>query len=129
MPSSCQPACTVSCSAGSTLSRRGQRRAARIASVIGRGFTSSLVASAYPDLGVEPMVHDDLLRLTATRLMGLENPESRAFAFAHAVTRDVAYDSLPNSMRTVLHGCVGDLFSRQTPGGDGGGGGGGGGGA
>ncbi len=94
----------------------GPRRAVKIASVIGREFRSPLVAAAYPELGVESAVHGDLLALTETRLIALEDPANRGFAFGHAVTRDVAYDALPFSVRTVLHGRVGDVLE-QEPGG------------
>ncbi len=35
----------------------GSRRAVKVASVIGRAFHTPLVATAYPDLGVEEAVH------------------------------------------------------------------------
>lgn len=94
----------------------GPRRAVKVASVVGREFGSALVAAAYPDLGAETIVHDDLIRLSATRLIGLEDPAARGFAFGHAVTHDVAYDSLPYSMRTVLHGRLGDVLEREPDG-------------
>jgi adenylate cyclase len=94
----------------------GPRRAVKVASVIGRTFRSPLVAAAYPDLGDEPVVHDDLVAVAATRLIELENPLERAFAFGHAVTRDVAYDSLPYSVRTVLHGRVGYALESEPDG-------------
>ena len=94
----------------------GPRRAVKVASVIGRDFRSPLVAAAYPDLGSESAVHEDLVRLTSTRLIGLEDARARAFAFAHAVTREVAYDSLPYSVRTVLHGRVGDALEAEPDG-------------
>ncbi|WP_151083240.1 AAA family ATPase [Nocardioides cynanchi] len=96
----------------------GPRRAVKVASVIGRTFRSPLVAAAYPDLGDEPVVHDDLVAVASTRLIELENPAERAFAFGHAVTRDVAYDSLPFSIRTVLHGRVGDALESEPDGPD-----------
>ena len=94
----------------------GPRRAVKVASVIGREFRAPLVAAAYPDLGAEPVVDDHLVELTATRLISLEDPATRAFAFAHAVTRDVAYESLPHSVRTVLHGRVGDVLEQEPDG-------------
>ncbi len=94
----------------------GPRRAVKVASVIGRAFRSPLVAAAYPDLGVEAAVHEDLVRLSTTRLIGLEDASARAFAFGHAVTREVAYDSLPYSVRTVLHGRVGDVLEAEPDG-------------
>ena len=95
-----------------------QRRAVKVASVIGRAFRSPLVAAAYPDLGPEKVVHDDLVSLTPTRLIELEDPRDKAFAFGHAVTRDVAYDSLPFAMRSLLHGQVGDALEREPDGPD-----------
>ena len=94
----------------------GPRRAVGVASVIGRAFRSPLVAAAYPDLGPEPVVHGDLVTLAATRLIDLEDPADKAFAFGHAVTRDVAYDSLPFSVRSLLHGRVGDVLESEPDG-------------
>ena len=94
----------------------GSRRAVKVASVIGRAFHTPLVATAYPDLGAEEAVHRDLLGAATTRLIDLEDPAERAFAFGHAVTRDVAYDSLPFSVRSVLHGRVGDALESESDG-------------
>ncbi len=96
--------------------QEGSRRAVKVASVIGRAFHSQLVAAAYPDLGVEDAVHDDLMGAASTRLIDLEDPVARAFAFGHQVTRDVAYDSLPFSTRTVLHGRIGDALETEPDG-------------
>ena len=84
----------------------GPRRAVKVASVIGRTFGSRLVAGAYPDLGPADAVHGDLVTMAGTRLIDLEDAHERQFAFGHAVTRDVAYDSLPFGIRTLLHGRV-----------------------
>jgi tetratricopeptide (TPR) repeat protein len=94
----------------------GPRRAVGVASVIGRAFRSPLVAAAYPDLGPEPVVHGDLVTLAGTRLIDLEDPEDKSFAFGHAVTRDVAYDSLPFSVRSLLHGRVGGVLEDEPDG-------------
>ncbi|MBF4765508.1 AAA family ATPase [Nocardioides islandensis] len=94
----------------------GPRRAVGVASVIGRAFRSPLVAAAYPDLGPEPQVHGDLVTLATTRLIDLEDPQDKAFAFGHAVTRDVAYDSLPFSVRSLLHGRVGGVLEAEPDG-------------
>ena len=84
--------------------------------MVGRAFRSRLVASAYPDLGSEGSVHDDLLSVARTRLIDLEDPQEQTFAFGHAVTRDVAYDSLPFSLRATLHGRVGDALESEPDG-------------
>ena len=44
-----------------------------------------------PTSAPSAVVHGDLVTVAATRLIDLEDPEERAFAFGHAVTRDVAY--------------------------------------
>ena len=94
----------------------GSRRAMKVASVIGRDFETRLVAAAYPDLGAEDAVHQDLLAAATTRLIELEDAVERVWAFGHAVTRDVAYDSLPFRTRTVLHGRVGDALELEPDG-------------
>jgi class 3 adenylate cyclase/tetratricopeptide (TPR) repeat protein len=94
----------------------GSRRAVKVGSVIGRDFYTQLVAAAYPDLGVEAAVDQDLLAAAATRLIELADPRTRTWAFGHAVTRDVAYDSLPFSVRSVLHGRVADALESEPDG-------------
>jgi adenylate cyclase len=94
----------------------GSRRAVKVASVVGRDFRTHVVAAAYPDLGVEESVHQDLLDAATTRLIELEDAELRAWAFGHAVTRDVAYDSLPFRTRSVLHSRVGDALESEPDG-------------
>ena len=44
------------------------------------------------------------------------NEPGKARETFRAVTRDVAYDSLPFSMRTVLHGRVGDALELESDG-------------
>jgi predicted ATPase len=95
----------------------GSRRAVKVASVVGRDFRSPLVARAYPDLGPARQVHADLVTMTRTRLIDLEDERAQQFAFGHAVTREVAYDSLPHGVRLVLHGRVGGALEEE-PGGE-----------
>ncbi|MGC4108857.1 MAG: tetratricopeptide repeat protein [Nocardioides sp.] len=92
------------------------RRAVKVASVIGRDFLTLFVATVYPDLGAETAVDADLVAAAATRLIELVDPVDRAWAFGHIVTHDVAYDSLPFSTRSVLHGRVGDALEAQDDG-------------
>ena len=94
----------------------GPRRAMKVASIVGRTFRSALVAGAYPDLGDDDEVDGHLRAVAANRLVALEDPVERRFAFGHAVTRDVAYDSLPYGIRTVLHGRIGDALEREPDG-------------
>lgn len=94
----------------------GPRRAVKVASVVGRTFPSALVAEAYPDLGPPASVDEDLVAFATTRLIDLEDAADRRFAFAHSVTRDVAYDSLPFGVRSMLHGRVAETLESQMDG-------------
>ena len=88
----------------------GPRQSLKVASVLGRSFGSRLVASTYPDLGEDDEVHAHLLAVSSTRLVAVEDRSERTFAFGHSVTRDVAYESIPYAVRTVLHGRAGDAI-------------------
>ncbi|MCA1586067.1 MAG: protein kinase, partial [Acidobacteria bacterium] len=84
---------------------RDARDLLRRASVIGREFTASVLAAvAGGDLEVEPSVaalkERGLIRQTSVV------PEP-AFRFQHALTQEVAYDSLLQRQRQILHGQVG----------------------
>ncbi len=94
----------------------GPRRAVKVASIVGRSFHCALLADAYPELGDDDEVEGHLLQVARTRLVDLEHPVERRFAFGHAVTRDVAYDSLPYGIRTVLHGRIGDALEQEPDG-------------
>jgi DNA-binding NtrC family response regulator/tetratricopeptide (TPR) repeat protein len=77
------------------------RRALRVAAVIGREFSRGLLSRAVEN----PAQLDDLLReLRAVELIH----EQRVFpdvsyAFKHALTHDVAYQSIPSHERRTLH--------------------------
>ncbi len=88
----------------------GPRQALKVASVLGRSFASRLVAGTYPDLGDDDEVDGHLLAVSSTRLVAPEDRAARTFAFGHSVTRDVAYESIPYAIRTVLHGRAGDAI-------------------
>jgi tetratricopeptide (TPR) repeat protein/class 3 adenylate cyclase len=84
---------------------RDARDLLRRASVIGREFTASVLAAvAGADLEVEPSLavlkERGLIRQTSVV------PEP-AFRFQHALTQEVAYDSLLQRQRQILHGQVG----------------------
>lgn len=84
------------------------RRTLKVASVVGREFGVEVLTGAYPDLGNGRQVNNHLRRLCAYDLVVHEQPASDAYAFKHALIRDAAYESLPYSMRTGLHGRVGN---------------------
>jgi tetratricopeptide (TPR) repeat protein len=86
------------------------RDALRRCSVIGRVFWPAAIG-----------VPDDLVASMAPRGLVGEQPAStmagmREFRFKHALTRDVAYASLPRTERRRLHGRVADWIEEIAPG-------------
>ena len=110
-------ACTAWCSAASTPRRRDRAAPSRWPASSAARSAPRWCAGAYPDLGDDDEVaRAPARRWPATRLVDLEDPDERRFAFGHAVTRDVAYDSLPYGIRTVLHGRIGDALEQEPDG-------------
>ena len=79
------------------------RRTAKVASVVGRRFFGDLIRRARPDLGAEGDVRRALQHLERRGLTTPEDLTSDAWLFTHGVLRDVAYESLPLSLRVALH--------------------------
>jgi DNA-binding SARP family transcriptional activator len=81
-----------------------EKAALQTAAVIGRVFwagpVTELLGGADADLGV--LVERDFIRRQPLSSMAGE----REFAFKHAVTRDVAYESLPKGRRARLHAAL-----------------------
>ena len=87
---------------------------AQIAAAIGRQFAQALLAAVAPvDAGE---LEGALARLTEASLVF---PQSRAieptFSFRHALTRDVAYDSLLRSRRQQLHERIARTLEERFP--------------
>lgn len=78
-----------------------EKEALQAASVIGRVFWAGpvyeLVQGAGPDLGV--LEERDFIR----RRLGSSLPGDREYAIKHALTREVAYASVPRERRALLH--------------------------
>jgi class 3 adenylate cyclase/tetratricopeptide (TPR) repeat protein len=96
------------------------KRTNQIASVIGREFTVRLVdrTAALPgDLGerLRELEGTDLIyQRPATRPVPGGHPEP-AYTFKHALTHDVAYNSLRVARRKLLHRQVGDAIEELYP--------------
>ncbi len=91
------------------------RRTLKVASVVGREFSRRRARRAYPDLGTVRNVTTHLRRLCAYDLVVLDQPATDSYAFKHAVIREAAYESLPFSLRTVLHDRVGRWLEVTDP--------------
>ena len=79
------------------------RRTAKVASVVGRRFAGGLVRRSWPDLGAEGDVRQALQQLRRRGLTTPEDVSADTWLFTHGVLRDVAYESLPFSLRSRLH--------------------------
>jgi class 3 adenylate cyclase/tetratricopeptide (TPR) repeat protein len=76
----------------------------KVASVVGRSFRASWLSGSAPMLGGDRSVRRSLEGLARTQLIALarQRPELE-YLFRHVTTRDVAYESLPFSLRQELH--------------------------
>ena len=91
------------------------RRTMKVASVIGRVFAAPWLPGAYPDLGSLDDVLGHLDALRAADLVSLDRAEELAYLFKHAVTQEVAYESMPFAVRSMLHGRVGSYIESSDP--------------
>ena len=62
---------------------------------------------AYPELGSLDDVIGHLDTLRAADLVNLDRAADQAYLFKHVATQEVAYESLPFAVRSMLHGRVG----------------------
>ncbi|MBA3418517.1 MAG: tetratricopeptide repeat protein [Geodermatophilaceae bacterium] len=88
------------------------RRTAKVASVVGRAFRGPLLPGVYPELGDDDDVRGHLHDLAGHDVVALDELESQSYRFTHAITCDVAYQSMPFAMRAKLHEGVADCLER-----------------
>ncbi len=82
------------------------RRTAKVASVVGRRFAGLMMREAWPDLGAEGDVRAALQTLQRRGVATPEDLTADTWMFTHGVLRDVAYESLPLSVRAEIHDAV-----------------------
>ncbi len=85
----------------------GPRRTLKVASVVGRVFEAPTLPGAYPELGDLDQVVEQLDALRTVDLVTLDREQDRAYLFKHVATQEVAYESLPFAVRSMLHGRIG----------------------
>jgi len=96
------------------LERLGDAKAiAQLASVIGRSFSHQLLALVAMEQGVA--LDSALARLLESGLIRREDTDEKVYSFKHALVRDVAYHSLLNRQRRVLHARVADEIESNLP--------------
>ena len=91
------------------------RRTLKVASVVGRMFEAPVLPGAYPELGALDEVISHLDTLRAADLINLDRAAEQAYLFKHVATQEVAYESLPFALRTMLHGRVGIWLETAEP--------------
>jgi class 3 adenylate cyclase/tetratricopeptide (TPR) repeat protein len=90
-----------------------ERKVVQAAAVIGREFSFDMLEEL-TDVGVDlDQVVRDLLR----REIVVDEPQAgpRSYFFKHALTRDTAYETLLQGVRTDLHRLVGKLIEERDP--------------
>jgi predicted ATPase len=98
------------------------KEVAQIAAVIGREFSYELLAAVAEHDGAtaEPMSGAELTQaldqLVTSELVSCRGePPDATYTFKHALVRHAAYDSLLNSKRRQLHGCLGQVLEGRIP--------------
>ena len=81
----------------------GPRRTLKVASVLGRRFEAPTVRRVYPDLGSDTDVITHLRVGRSADLLVSDEDERSSWLFRHLITREVAYQSLPHTLRIDLH--------------------------
>jgi predicted ATPase/class 3 adenylate cyclase len=94
----------------------GEKAAVKVASVIGRRSRARWISESYPPAGTPEEVANYLERLHELDLMPLRaaTPEPE-YQFKHAITQEVAYQSLTFQLREALHERVGLYIERTYP--------------
>ncbi|MCW5851389.1 MAG: tetratricopeptide repeat protein [Anaerolineae bacterium] len=91
-----------------------QQTTLKVASIIGRVFRVGWLWGVYPALGPPARVREDLASLARLDLTPLDTPDPDLhYLFKHALTHEVAYDSLPFSQRAQLHGHLAGWLETQ----------------
>ncbi len=90
------------------------RRALKVGSVVGSEFEAASLPPVYPALGNARDVIGFLEYLGSAELVARDGNYEDWWLFRHAVTREVAYESIPFGLRSQLHEAVGSyLESRE----------------
>ena len=92
----------------------GEKATIKVASVIGRWCRAHWIAESYPPAGRPEEIAGHLERLHELDLMPLRaaDPEPE-YQFKHAITQEVAYQSLTFQLREALHERVGLFIERS----------------
>jgi len=88
----------------------------KLASVIGRLFKAGWLWGGFPEVGEPGQVKKHLEVLSRLDLTPLDKPEPELeYIFKHAITQEVAYESLAYDTRESLHERLGEFIERSYP--------------
>jgi adenylate cyclase len=91
-----------------------QKTLLKVASVIGRLFRVAMLWGVYNQFGNQQRVRHELDILSSLELTPLDTPDPElAYLFKHVVTQEVAYETLPYAMRSLIHGQIGDYIEHS----------------
>jgi class 3 adenylate cyclase/tetratricopeptide (TPR) repeat protein len=89
----------------------GEQLTLKVASVIGRTFSSHLLHDICPIEDDKPLLGQHLDTLVVQSLTTQEAPEpDPAFSFRHVITQEVAYQMMPPTQRRSLHQAVAEWY-------------------
>lgn len=89
------------------------RRTLKVASVGGRTFRAPTLPGVYPELGALADVRHQLALLRTHELVLADREDDESYLFKHAITQEVAYESIPSALRSELHGRYGDHLEAE----------------
>ena len=97
---------------------RDEQISVKIASVIGRVFYASMLATVHPNSIGMSRIEEDLRSIQRHDLIEKEEGAAElAYFFKHIVIQEVAYDSLPHAFKSRIHEAAGffleDLATRR----------------
>lgn len=87
------------------------RQGLKVASILGREFRADAVGEVHGSLGDRSDVLRHLEACRADDLLVPEDDELVDWLFRHAITREVAYESIPHAVRAPLHERAGDVLA------------------
>jgi class 3 adenylate cyclase len=85
----------------------------KVASILGQNFLLSTLNKIYPVETGLPQIPEHLAQIEQLDLIKLTDSTAGVYAFRHAITQDVAYNSIPFTQRRQLHRSAAEWYERE----------------